>query len=157
MQHEIGKRIKTRRKLLGMTQEELGKIVGVTKAAIGQWESGQIKEYKEDKFDLLAVALEMTREELKTGKPALEYDANHVAETPGASDYHSPSRIVITDKKEIKVIELMRLMADFQQNDLIDTCLTMAKEAVKFKKALSDKKPTDNSAYIEKLIQNIKE
>lgn len=36
----IGKRIKEARDSLGLTQEELAKIVGVTKAAIGNYETG---------------------------------------------------------------------------------------------------------------------
>lgn len=40
MTDDIGVRIKARRKDVGMTQEELGKKIGVTKATINKYETG---------------------------------------------------------------------------------------------------------------------
>lgn len=37
---DIGQRMKQRRKLAGMSQTDLGKIVGVSKVAVSQWENG---------------------------------------------------------------------------------------------------------------------
>lgn len=39
---EMGDRIKFLRRQKGITQEELGQIVGVQKAAVQKWESGTI-------------------------------------------------------------------------------------------------------------------
>lgn len=44
----VGERIKKFRILKGLTQEELGQILGVTKASIQKYESGQIRNLKAD-------------------------------------------------------------------------------------------------------------
>jgi transcriptional regulator with XRE-family HTH domain len=38
---EMGKRIRELRQAGGMSQEELGKIVGVRRAAVNKWETGE--------------------------------------------------------------------------------------------------------------------
>lgn len=48
----IGKRIKLRRKELGMTQTDLGKACGVTYAAISQWEREETTPASENLFSL---------------------------------------------------------------------------------------------------------
>ena len=54
-----GKFIKHKRLLLGYTQEELARKIGVTKSTLCKWESGFIKNMKRDKLELLAAALEI--------------------------------------------------------------------------------------------------
>lgn len=44
----VGERIKKLRILKGLTQEELGEILGVTKASVQKYESGQIRNLKAD-------------------------------------------------------------------------------------------------------------
>ena len=56
--------IKARRKELGLTLEEVGKIVGVSKTTIQRWESGEIKNQRRDKIVKLAQALQMTPAQL---------------------------------------------------------------------------------------------
>lgn len=51
---EVGKYIKTLRLSRGMTQEELGDIVGVKKAAVQKWESGLVQNLKRDTIKKLA-------------------------------------------------------------------------------------------------------
>lgn len=43
---DIGKKIKTARKAKGMTQEELGQLLGVQKSAVAKYESGRIVNIK---------------------------------------------------------------------------------------------------------------
>lgn len=52
--------ISTRRKELGLTMEELGKIVGVGKGTIHKWETGDISNMRRDKIALLAKALHVS-------------------------------------------------------------------------------------------------
>ena len=52
--------IKKRRLDLGLTMEELGKKIGVSKATIQRYESGEIKNVRRDKIAKLADALETT-------------------------------------------------------------------------------------------------
>lgn len=53
----IGERIRTRRKELGKTLEEVGKELNVSKQTIQRYESGEIKNIPYDKLDLLAKVL----------------------------------------------------------------------------------------------------
>lgn len=50
--------IQRRRKELGLTLEQVGKIVGVSKSTVRKWETGYIKNMKRDKIALLAQALQ---------------------------------------------------------------------------------------------------
>lgn len=52
--------VKKRRLELEMSMEELGKKVGVSKATIQRWESGEIKNVRRDKISKLADALHTT-------------------------------------------------------------------------------------------------
>ena len=50
--------IQRRRKELGLTLEQVGKIVGVRKSTVRKWETGYIENMKRDKIALLAQALQ---------------------------------------------------------------------------------------------------
>ena len=60
----IGKKISGRRKELGLTLEEIGSLVGVSKSTVQKWESGYISNMRRDKIPLLAKALKMNPSEL---------------------------------------------------------------------------------------------
>lgn len=53
MENEMGNRIKQLRLQAHMTQEELGKIIGVNKAAIQKYESGHVTNIKRRKISAL--------------------------------------------------------------------------------------------------------
>lgn len=57
---EIQDIIKKRREELGLTYEEIGKIVGVSKSTVRKWETGMIENMRQDKIILLAKALKVT-------------------------------------------------------------------------------------------------
>ena len=52
--------VRKRRLEIGATLEEIGKAVGVSKATVQRWESGEIKNVRRDKIDRLADALQTT-------------------------------------------------------------------------------------------------
>jgi len=56
--------IKARRLELGLTTEDVAKIVGVSNATISRWETGAITNQRRDKLQLLAQALHTTPAEL---------------------------------------------------------------------------------------------
>ena len=56
---EIGKKIKEARNIKGMTQEELGKLVGVQKSAIAKYESGRVVNIKRSTLQKIASALDI--------------------------------------------------------------------------------------------------
>lgn len=78
---EMGDRIKFLRRQKGITQEELGQIVGVQKAAVQKWESGMTKNLKRDTIEKLSnyfgvrpsFLMGMDEEELKG-----EYNKNEI-------------------------------------------------------------------------------
>ncbi len=57
---EIQEKIKKRRECLGLTYEEIAKIVGVSKSTVRKWETGMIENMKHDKIALLARALQVS-------------------------------------------------------------------------------------------------
>ncbi len=52
--------IQSRRRELGLTLEEVGRLVGVCKSTVKKWENGFIKNMKRDKILLLANALQVS-------------------------------------------------------------------------------------------------
>lgn len=54
---EIGSLIYNRRKELGLTLEQIGDYVGVSKSTVKKWESGYISNMRRDKIALLAKIL----------------------------------------------------------------------------------------------------
>lgn len=61
---EFNERIKARRLQLGLTTDDVAKVVGVSNATISRWETGTIKNQRRDKLELLAVALKVTPAEM---------------------------------------------------------------------------------------------
>ncbi len=57
---DIQDKIKSRREELGLTYEEIGKIVGVSKSTVRKWETGMIENMRQDKITLLARALRVS-------------------------------------------------------------------------------------------------
>jgi len=55
----IGKIIETRRKELGLTLEEVGNAVGVTKSTVKKWETGYIANMRRDRILALSKVLEL--------------------------------------------------------------------------------------------------
>lgn len=52
--------VRIQRKKVGKTLEEIAQIVGVSRATVQRWESGEIKDIRRDKIVKLAQALETT-------------------------------------------------------------------------------------------------
>ncbi len=60
---DVGKIIREARKRLGLSQEKLGELVGVTRSAVNQWESGKTTP-ESDKLPELARILKLAAEEM---------------------------------------------------------------------------------------------
>lgn len=56
----IGYKIFTRRKELGLTQEEVGRKIGVTKATVNRYEKGVVTKFTRSRIEQLAEALEVS-------------------------------------------------------------------------------------------------
>ena len=61
---DIGSKIKTARLAKGMTQEELGQLVGVQKSAIAKYESGRVVNIKRSTLKKLSDILDILPSEL---------------------------------------------------------------------------------------------
>ena len=61
---EIGQKIKKARLERGLTQQELGNMVGVQKSAIAKYESGRVVNIKRSTLQKIASALKMRPSEL---------------------------------------------------------------------------------------------
>ena len=57
---DVKSRLSQKRKELGLTLEEVGKMVGVGKSTVRKWETGDIENMKRDKIALLAKALNVS-------------------------------------------------------------------------------------------------
>ena len=55
---KMGERIKERRTLLGMTQEELGEKMGIQKSGVAKWENGRVEALKASTIKQLAEILQ---------------------------------------------------------------------------------------------------
>lgn len=75
----LGDRIKSERKTKKLTQEELGKLVGVGKSSVSQWESGLTKNMDGTNMVLTAKALGVSPDWLATGE-----GSKHIHDTSGA-------------------------------------------------------------------------
>lgn len=83
--------IQSRRKELGLTLEEVGKLVGVGKGTVKKWESGFIKNMRRDKILLLANALQVSPLDI-LGIPDSQKDmkiASKSRELPLTEDFSS--------------------------------------------------------------------
>ena len=69
---DMGDRIKKLRLEKDLTQEELGKLIGVKKAAVQKYESGLVQNIKRSKIQLLANALGVSPAYLMGWEPNLE-------------------------------------------------------------------------------------
>ncbi len=66
---EMGEKIKSLRKQLGLTLEQVGQAVGVGKSTVRKWEEGDIQNMRRDKIAALASALRTTPEFLMGWNP----------------------------------------------------------------------------------------
>lgn len=61
---KIGQKIKEARNIKGLTQQELGDLVGVQKSAIAKYESGRVVNIKRSTLQKIASALDLRPSEL---------------------------------------------------------------------------------------------
>lgn len=71
---EVGMIIKNARLAKGLTQEQLGNIVGVQKSAIAKYENGRVVNIKRSTLQKLAIALDLKGSDLIEEKPTANDD-----------------------------------------------------------------------------------
>lgn len=111
---KIGLAISLRREQLGLTQDELAKAVGVSKASISRWESGDISNMRRDRIQSLAKALKVSPLALLDEETDGLFD--EIKKTPPDSD------------AQRRIIDLVRTkLSDEQAQKFLDLLETMVK------------------------------
>ena len=75
----IGDKIRIARENKKMSQEELGRLVGVQRSAVAKWEKGRVVNIKRDKLQQLATVLDIPAYELVMEDPQnMEPATSHI-------------------------------------------------------------------------------
>ena len=111
---KLARRIKTAREKKGMTRNELSKEIGVSRAAISQWESGATTDLKARYLFPLAKALEVDPTELYWGTPSI------------------PEQLRLTPLRFVPILEYEEVGAKVtEEKELVPTTAENATFAVK--------------------------
>lgn len=111
---DIGKLIKDARIAKGLTQEELGKLVGVQKSAIAKYENGRVVNIKRSTLQGLAKALDLKGSDL-----IIESDPKEAA---------SLSAKVLSDSDLREVLDLYLKLNDEDKKAYKDLLRRLAKK-----------------------------
>lgn len=98
---ELGQKIKKARLERGLTQQELGDIVGVQKSAIAKYENGRVVNIKRSTLQKIASALEIRPSELIFNESPKETASLHVG--------------ILTDHELMKIINVYRSLSEEKQ------------------------------------------
>lgn len=109
---EIGQKIKEARIVKGLTQEELGNLVGLQKSAIAKYENGRVVNIKRSTLQKLAKALDLRGSDL-----IIEADPKE------AADLHAK---VLLDVELMDAIEKYYTLTDDKQKMIRDLIRSMA-------------------------------
>jgi transcriptional regulator with XRE-family HTH domain len=110
---ELGQKIKEARLQKGLTQEELGKIVGLQKSAIAKYENGRVVNIKRSTLQKLAKALDLRGSDLiieSNPKEAATLHARVLMDTElmiSIEQYYE-----LSDEKKKMVRDLIRSLAE---------------------------------------------
>ena len=125
--------IKKRRAEIGVTLEEVGKIVGVSKATVQRWESGEIKNIRRDKIEKLSQALQTTPAYLMGWEESAKTNSYNTPNIPSTSEVdpdmfilHMYKQLDTEDKAEIRGEMKQMLKADKYSDNEKDTKLKHA-------------------------------
>jgi transcriptional regulator with XRE-family HTH domain len=110
---ELGQKIKQARLQKGLTQEELGNIVGLQKSAIAKYENGRVVNIKRSTLQKLAKALDLRGSDLiieNNPKEAATLHARVLTDTElmlSIEQYYE-----LSDEKKKMVRDLIRSLAE---------------------------------------------
>lgn len=110
---EIGQKIREARILKGLTQEELGNMIGLQKSAIAKYENGRVVNIKRSTLQKLAQALDLRGSDLiieANPKEAAELSAKVLLDSElmdAIEKYYT-----LTAEKQKMIRDLIRSMAE---------------------------------------------
>ena len=128
---EMGKRIKQRREDLGLTLEELGRKLGVTKSTISKYERGEIKQIKRAHLEELSKILQCTPEWLMGFDNAKDVRVVYSAEgyEPVEAIVETSKPIIGAESVKIKRAQLYKVALDIKPENL-DTAIQILKSLI---------------------------
>ncbi len=107
----LGRKIERVRRLRGMTQTELGELLGVTKQAISKME--QTEKFNDERLNEIAAALGVTIEGLKKyNEEAVLYNTNNFYENCGVKTSAVSNNHTFNNFPIDKVFEMFEKMLD---------------------------------------------
>ena len=110
---ELGQKIKQARLQKGLTQEELGKIVGLQKSAIAKYENGRVVNIKRSTLQQLAKALDLRGSDLIIESNPKEAATLHARVLMDADLMLSIEQYYeLSDEKKKMVRDLIRSLAE---------------------------------------------
>lgn len=132
MTGDTGIRIRNRRKDIGLTQEELGKRIGVTKATINKYETGVVINLRRPTVEKIAVALEVDPGYLMgwTDSAAGVHTNNgvigQIGQNSGTVSVSGPERAL--SKEELELLRIYSLLDVKRRLRLIQAALALEAE-----------------------------
>ena len=111
---EIGKILNKRRQELGLTLEEVGNAVGVSKSTVKKWEDGYISNMRRDKISELAKILKLSPVTLITGEIS-------------DSTTSKPAANALTPRQE-RIVQLFDELTEPQQDNIIGRAEMLAEQ-----------------------------
>lgn len=122
---EMGKRIKERRISLGLTQEELGKELGLQKSAIAKYENGRVENIKRGIIAKMADVLKCSPIYLMGFSDDIETNTNisiklSVHESKVISAYRKQSEIQLAVDLLLEDQECCHLVNKYARLDVLD-------------------------------------
>lgn len=120
---DVGEIIRTARIKKGLTQEELGKIVGVQKYAIAKYENGRVVNIKRSKIVKLAQALGLNGSDL-IGESAGMHDK--IKKDPKAAAAKAAE--LLSDQNFIELYTLYKSLLQEKKNQICDFILFIANQ-----------------------------
>lgn len=110
---DIGQKIKEARLRKGLTQEELGNIVGLQKSAIAKYENGRVVNIKRSTLQKLALALDLRGSDLIIENNPKEAATLHAKVLMDTELMYSIEQYYTLDDEKKKVVrDLIRTLAE---------------------------------------------
>ncbi len=121
----VGEKISLRRKKLGLTLEDVGNAVGVSKSTVKKWESGFIANMRRDKIAALAKILQMNPSEFINSDDVYYEKGSDMKNSLSESELYKEINKIFGKK----VVDLVQIFVNFNeegQEKLLDTASDMA-------------------------------
>lgn len=129
MSNDIGPRIKACRKKAAMTQEELAKIIGVTKATINKYETGVVINMKRPTIERIAKALDVNPGYLMgwtDNVTSVGTNNGVIGQNSGTVTVNNSERTL--SKEELELLRIYSVLGVKERMKLLQTAIALEEE-----------------------------